>query len=71
MTTLAIILAVWLLIGIVIVVPGVTLIWVDYEIYGLTFSLVAKILLLGPFFWLCIVAILVLYLLDNLVNIRR
>jgi hypothetical protein len=71
MTTLAIILGVWLLIGIVIIVPGVTLIWIDYEIYGLTFSLVTKILLLGPFFWLCIVFVFVLYLLDNLVNIRR
>jgi hypothetical protein len=64
MLTFLILLVTWMIIGIAMIVPGVTLIWTDYEINGFSMKLVLMILLFGPLFWLGIIALLILYSLD-------
>ena len=68
MLTLLIVLVTWMIIGAIIIVPGVTLIWTDYEIDGFSMKLAMMILILGPFFWLCIVMVFIAFLLDMLLS---
>ena len=68
MTIFLILLAIWVFIGMLVAIPGVSLIWTNYEINGFSLKLALIILLLGPFIWLSTIGVLIVLLLDDLLH---
>jgi hypothetical protein len=65
MSTLAIILAVWSVIGVLLSVHGLVALPTDFEICGFSIKLALIIFLLGPIFWVGFIGVLIFYLFDT------
>jgi hypothetical protein len=68
MTTLAIILLAWSVIGAVLSIPGMAMLWIDSEISGFSLKFVLIIFILGPFVWLSILGIIIAALINKLLS---